>query len=137
MAENLKTDRPPRAPFDSHVERDESQVREREDAGARSPTGSGTYAAQTESTPAEATQSGPISSRPSSESVGERTTRIENKVAMATLVLEKLSPTDSRARLLASAVLRRDEVLIDAVLAQMSEEIVGLLATRRGPSNAW
>src|ERR1700742_3533563 len=45
------------------------------------------------------------------ESITERTARIEHKVVVAQLLLERLSPLDARARLLASAVLRRDEVL--------------------------
>jgi hypothetical protein len=62
--------------------------------------------------------------------MGERTTRIEQKVTRATLVLERLSPMDNRARLLASAVLRRDEVLLDAILAQMTDELLSLTAPR-------
>ncbi len=54
------------------------------------------------------------------ESVGERTMRIDRKITIATLVLERIPPADPRARLLSSAMLRRDEVLLDAVLAQIT-----------------
>jgi hypothetical protein len=60
------------------------------------------------------------------ESITERTARIEHKVVIAQLLLERLSPLDGRARLLSSAVLRRDEVLLDAVLAQMGDAIAAL-----------
>jgi hypothetical protein len=70
------------------------------------------------------------------ESITERTARIEHKVVVAQLVLERLSPLDARSRLLASAVLRRDEVLLDAILAQLSDVVATLSqpprsATRR------
>jgi len=63
---------------------------------------------------------------PGFETVTERTQRIDSKVAVARLLLSGLSPTDARARLLTSAMLRRDEVLLDAILAGMTEEIVAL-----------
>lgn len=60
------------------------------------------------------------------ESITERTARIEHKVVVAQLLLERLSPLDARARLLASAALRRDEVLLDAILGQMTDAIAAL-----------
>ena len=63
---------------------------------------------------------------PQRETVSERTNRIEQKMTRATLVLERLAPMDARARLLGSAILRRDEVLLDAVLAEMTDELIAL-----------
>jgi hypothetical protein len=85
-------------------------------------TGSGEYAA---------TRPEPSARAPWRESVSERTARIDSKLSIATLLLERLSPLDARARLLNSAIMRRDEVLIDAVLAEMTDEVVALAATRR------
>jgi hypothetical protein len=48
-----------------------------------------------------------------------RALRIEQKVRVGQLVLDALPATDTRARLLRTALVRRDEVLIDAVLAQL------------------
>ncbi|HVU00857.1 MAG TPA: hypothetical protein VHE30_03865 [Polyangiaceae bacterium] len=62
--------------------------------------------------------------------MGERSARIEQKVARATLVLSRLSPTDGRARLLGSAVLRKDETLLDAVLGQMTDELIAATSKR-------
>lgn len=73
----------------------------------------------------------PGSERPEKETVSERTNRIDAKLSVATLLLERLSPLDSRARLLGSAILRRDEVLLDAILAEMTEDVVALAASRR------
>jgi hypothetical protein len=65
-----------------------------------------------------------------SESITERTARIDTKLSIAKLLLERLPPLDARARLLGSAILRRDEVLIDAVLAEMTDEVVALASAR-------
>jgi len=67
------------------------------------------------------------------ESITERTARIEHKVVIAQLLLERLSPVDPRARLLGSAVLRRDEVLLDAILGQMKDAIAALSQPKSGP----
>jgi hypothetical protein len=64
------------------------------------------------------------------ESITERTARIEHKVVVAQLLLERLSPVDPRTRLLGSAVLRRDEVLLDAILGQMTDAIAALSKPR-------
>jgi hypothetical protein len=67
------------------------------------------------------------------ESITERTARIEHKVVIAQLLLERLSPLDPRTRLLGSAVLRRDEVLLDAILGQMTDAIEALSRPRSRP----
>ncbi|HEY2405758.1 MAG TPA: hypothetical protein VGI10_07140 [Polyangiaceae bacterium] len=46
--------------------------------------------------------------------------RLEKKMLAATSMLAKLDPHDTRARLLHIAVLRRDETLIDGVLAELA-----------------
>jgi hypothetical protein len=66
------------------------------------------------------------------ESITERTARIEHKVVIAQLLLERLSPVDPRTRLLGSAVLRRDEVLLDAILGQMTDAIAALSQPKSG-----
>ena len=48
-----------------------------------------------------------------------RCVRIEQKVRMGQVVLDALPSGDARARLLRTALVRRDEVLIDAVLEQL------------------
>jgi hypothetical protein len=67
------------------------------------------------------------------ESITARTARIEHKMIVAQLLLERLSPLDPRARLLGSAVLRRDEVLLDGILSQMTDAIAAL-AERPAPA---
>jgi hypothetical protein len=54
------------------------------------------------------------------ESIGERSARIDAKIRAAEHLLTRLAPTDHRLRLLCSAILRRDEVLLDAILAGKS-----------------
>jgi hypothetical protein len=46
--------------------------------------------------------------------------RLESKLLTATALLAKLEPQDARARLLHIAVLRRDESLLDGILAELS-----------------
>ena len=70
----------------------------------------------------------PLEARTPNETMAARSARIDHKLSVATLVLRKLSPIDPRARLLGSAMLRRDETLLDAVLAQLQTELVGLLS---------
>jgi hypothetical protein len=48
-----------------------------------------------------------------------RCLRIEQKVRVGQVVLAALPSADARARLLRTALVRRDEVLIDAVLEQL------------------
>jgi hypothetical protein len=46
--------------------------------------------------------------------------RMESKLIAATSLLSKLEPQDARARLLNIAVLRRDESLLDGILAELA-----------------
>ncbi len=46
--------------------------------------------------------------------------RMESKLIAATALLSKLEPQDARARLLNIAVLRRDESLLDGILAELA-----------------
>lgn len=46
--------------------------------------------------------------------------RMESKLNAATALLAKLEPQDARARLLHIAVLRRDESLLDGILAELA-----------------
>ncbi|HEX3596896.1 MAG TPA: hypothetical protein VHU80_17425 [Polyangiaceae bacterium] len=106
----------------ARTQEEQSRIRARQDSEVED-AGSGEYAAVKP----------PDSSRPSSratESITERTARIDSKLSIASLLLERLPPLDARARLLSSAILRRDEVLIDAVLAEMTEEVVALASSR-------
>lgn len=52
------------------------------------------------------------------EDVVERNQRIRHKMSLAAVLLGRLPPDDRRARLLRSAILRRDEVLLDALLSR-------------------
>jgi len=119
MSESRKTPTPATGAASTRLD-EESWVRPRADSQVKG-TGSGEYAAVR-----------PASERPpEKETVSERTNRIDAKLSVATLLLERLSPLDSRARLLGSAILRRDEVLLDAILAEMTEDVVALAASRR------
>ncbi|MBM4361985.1 MAG: hypothetical protein FJ104_04845 [Deltaproteobacteria bacterium] len=64
--------------------------------------------------------------------IGARTARIDQLVHLATTLLGRLAPLDPRARLLASAVMRRDEVLLEAVLSKLDAELVPLAGAGRG-----
>jgi hypothetical protein len=46
--------------------------------------------------------------------------RLESKLAEAAGLLAKLEPQDARARLLHIAMLRRDEALLDGIVAELS-----------------
>lgn len=46
--------------------------------------------------------------------------RLESKLATAAALLARLEPQDARARLLHIAMLRRDESLLDGILAELS-----------------
>jgi len=46
--------------------------------------------------------------------------RLESKLAEAAGLLAKLEPQDARARLLNIAMLRRDEALLDGILAELA-----------------
>jgi len=106
MSDPLKPRVPSRAPFDSQFPKEESHVRQRRTDG--DPTDPGAEVS-------------PRSVPRTDETVGERTARLERKMALAMAALKDLPPTAARARLLASALLRRDEVLLDAVLAEHAQ----------------
>ena len=55
--------------------------------------------------------------------------RLESKLAEARALLARLEPQDARARLLHIAMLRRDEALLDGILAELS-------LAKRGPHSA-
>jgi hypothetical protein len=88
------------ATFDTEFEREESSVQSRQPPGRRARAQS--YA--------------------QGETVAARTDRIDRKVRAAEVLLMRLPATSGVARLLASAILRRDEVLIDAVFAARNVE---------------
>jgi len=117
MSDSVKTPRP----FDGAFAKEESQVRSRPEA-KKSP--SGVYAAA--GTP-------PPTTPPSStdQSIAERTERIDHKMAIATTLLSGMSALDARARLLSSAILRRDEVLLDAILSGMTDQVLELASDKR------
>jgi hypothetical protein len=46
--------------------------------------------------------------------------RLESKLAEAAALLAKLEPQDARARLLHIAMLRRDQSLLDGILAELA-----------------
>jgi hypothetical protein len=121
MSESRKTPKPASAAADVRTNDEESWVRPRQESETKG-AGSGEYTAVRPEDEARI---------PGRESVSERTARIDSKLSIATLLLERLSPLDARARLLSSAILRRDEVLIDAVLAEMTDAVVALAASRR------
>ncbi len=49
----------------------------------------------------------------------ERGERVDEKIRQIELLLTQVSPTDPRRRLIAVAILRRDEVLLDGLLADL------------------
>ncbi|MEI9941805.1 MAG: hypothetical protein WDO69_31715 [Pseudomonadota bacterium] len=64
----------------------------------------------------------PASQRPSRRSDPNLSLdqRLETKLAEAAALLAKLEPQDARARLLHIAMLRRDEALLDGILAELA-----------------
>ncbi|MBN2195687.1 MAG: hypothetical protein JW751_22895 [Polyangiaceae bacterium] len=59
---------------------------------------------------------------PSAQATLDRGVRIDAKIEQARIVLEELDPSDPRIRLLRLALIRRDEVLLDGLLAGIAEE---------------
>ena len=53
--------------------------------------------------------------------VGSLDDRIEQKVRLALALMQNLPPTDTRVRLLNIAIMRRDEALLDGVLAELNK----------------
>jgi hypothetical protein len=124
---------PPFARFDSQFAKEESSVRTRSAIGRRDE-----IPPPSVEVPAPASADVEIT-QVNRETMAERTARIDHKMAVARLLLRNLSAIDPRARLLASAILRRDEVLVDAVLAAAARQsLVDLPAIiappRAGPS---
>jgi hypothetical protein len=54
-----------------------------------------------------------------------RDERLEHKVRLATALVRNLPPTDTRVRLLNIAIMRRDESLLDGVLAELNKPAAG------------
>jgi hypothetical protein len=54
--------------------------------------------------------------------VGSLDDRLEQKMRKAGALLQNLPPSDSRVRLLYVAIMRRDEALLDGVLAELNKE---------------
>jgi hypothetical protein len=104
MSDGVKTPRPLNGAF---AEEEETSVRSRPDAPKSK---SGAYPVASTLPPS------------SNSSVAERSERIDHKMAIATTLLRDLSPLDARARLLSSAILRRDEILLDAILSGMTDQ---------------
>jgi hypothetical protein len=92
----------------------ESTIRAREgEAGARPRQESSTEVRL--GTASKRSYSGP---RPAAGSLDDR---LEKKMQLATELMKDLRPTDSRVRLLHVAVMRRDEALLDGVLAELNK----------------
>jgi DNA-binding TFAR19-related protein (PDSD5 family) len=64
----------------------------------------------------------PASQRPSRKSDPNLSLdqRLESKLAEAAALLAKLEPQDARSRLLHIAMLRKDEALLDGILAELA-----------------
>lgn len=116
----------------SSVSGDESAIRAVDSAGRPQNTADATgvrptvpppHAARgaqiaSESTPAPGVRSSPA---PTAVSLS-RNDRIEQKLALAEQQLRELGKPDTRSQLLQAARLRRDEALIDAILASLDPE---------------
>jgi len=61
----------------------------------------------------------PANSSPPTSSAGATRSRLEAKLKAGRALLAKLSAADDRARLLHVAIVRRDEALLDGVLASL------------------
>lgn len=64
----------------------------------------------------------PASVRPASGSLDDR---LEKKMLQAGELLRNLPSTDGRVRLIYAAVMRRDETLLDAILAELNKPRAG------------
>ena len=70
------------------------------------------------------TECGPASKRGQSlprPAQGSLDDRLEKKLRLAGELLRNLPPTDTRVRLLYIAIMRRDEALVDGVLAELNK----------------
>lgn len=65
-----------------------------------------------------ASKRSPSGPRPAAGSLDDR---LEKKLQLATELTKELPPTDARVRLLHVAVMRRDEALLDGVLAELNK----------------
>jgi hypothetical protein len=61
----------------------------------------------------------------SSATLGSRDDRIEQKLRLASALMRNLPATDTRVRLLNIAIMRRDESLLDGVLAELNKPLPG------------
>ena len=61
------------------------------------------------------------STRPAAPAPGSLDARIDHKLRLATALMRDLPITDSRVRLLHIAIMRRDESLLDGVLAELNK----------------
>jgi hypothetical protein len=105
-------------------------VAPRDDEGSaiRSRDSAGSVRPRQESSTDVRNDAGSVSTRPPSSvriPVGSRDERMERKVRMATALMGNLPPTDTRVRLLNIAILRRDESLLDGVLAELNKPLPG------------
>lgn len=77
-----------------------------------------------ESSPEVKTDAGPTTKRSHSSTrpaVGSLDDRLEKKMRLAGELMRDLPSTDSRVRLLYVAIMRRDEALLDGVLAELNK----------------
>ena len=95
MTDSMKTDTRLDGSFNAQFEAEQSSVRSRTDDVTQVSRGE---------------RPAPV------ERVGERNARIAEKIRRAERLLPRLGANDPRLRILCSAILRKDEVLLDAVL---------------------
>ncbi len=93
-----------------------SAIRSRDDVGSVRPRQESSPEVRTEATASP--KRSHSSTRPAT---GSRDDRIEQKVRVATALMRDLPPTDTRVRLLNIAIMRRDESLLDGVLAELNK----------------
>lgn len=110
---------PPRGPHSGSTRRETSVT---EQTSANTSDGSGEVSAARGSETSEATfvdQVSPSDDDAHDSVVVRKSERIREKVRAARAHLDRLPKTDRRARLLHAAVVRRDEVLLDALLQEL------------------
>ena len=97
---------------------------EDEGSAIRSRDGAGSVRPRQTSSDHIRAQAAPPSKRSHSSvrpAAGSRDDRIEQKLRVATALVRNLPPTDTRVRLLNIAIMRRDEALLDGVLAELNK----------------
>jgi hypothetical protein len=92
-----------------------SVIRARDAGDVRPPQGSSAKVPETTGT---ASSRVPTNVRPAGGSLGER---LDQKLRLASVLMRDLPPTDTRVRLLNIAIMRRDEALLDGVLAELNK----------------